>query len=453
MIVVAGIFCAVVYFFPRNFNAYNSDASNSAAIVTLTATVDASSTSTSLTTSTASTVIAASVVGTTTSTTGPAFVATHIPTPAMVKGIYMSGWVAGSPSFRDTLVNLINTTELNAVVIDIKDSTGVVSFSVNDPALVAVGSASHRISDIQQFIASLHAKGVYVIGRIATFEDPYYSKTHPADAVQTKAGAVWKDNHGISWVDAGAKPFWDYIGALGKESYADGFDELNFDYIRFPTDGNMDDISYPYVTGQTRAEVIDSFFTYVDNTFRPLGIPISADLFGETTVDTDDMGIGQVIENALAHFDYVSPMVYPSHFADGFNGWKTPAAHPYEIVDYSMSRGEARAYTLANATSTITKTKVGTTTAITVTPLTPPAHVGQLRPWLQDFSLGSTPYTPIMVREQIQATYNSGVDEGWLLWNAANKYDSAALLSPDDTLSGSTDFATSTTALDTYAAP
>jgi hypothetical protein len=423
-IIFASIFSAAIYLFPAHFVAYNA-ADNTAAVI------DAAATTTAATTSAATTTIATSTPAEATSTT---LVITHIKTPPSVKGIYMSSWVAGTPSFRDKLISQIDATELNAIVIDVKDSTGRISFAVSDPTLVAVGSATNRAPDIKEFVAKLHAKGIYVIARIATFEDPYFVKLHPEYGVKTAStGALWKDRNGISWIDVGAKPVWDYIAAIGKEAYADGFDELNFDYIRFPSDGNMTDIAFPYSQGKKRADVLNNFFTYIDGVFRPMNIPISVDIFGETTSVTDDMGIGQILENALAHFDYVSPMVYPSHFGTGFDGWKTPAAHPYEVVFSSMQRGVLRSEVLANATSTIGK-------------------VGELRPWLQDFSLGSTPYTPLMVRQQIQATYGAGL-KSWLLWNAANKYDSQALLGPEATLSDSTTFATTSAATAAYAAP
>lgn len=330
----------------------------------------------------------------------PVFKVTHVKTPESLKAIYMTGWVAGTEKLRASLIDLIDKTELNAVVIDIKDYTGKVSFEVENLELKKFDSSENRISDIKEFIGRLHDKGIYVIGRISVFQDSYLVKTHPQYAVKNGVGEVWKDYKGVSWLDVGAKPVWDYITLIGNEAYSVGFDELNFDYIRFPSDGNMRDIVYPYSEGKIKSEALTEFFAYIDKTFRPRNIPISADLFGMTTSNKDDLGIGQLLEPALKHFDFVAPMVYPSHYPPGFNGYAKPAAMPYEIIQYSMTKAVDRAV-LASTT-----------------PL-------KLRPWLQDFSIGSTPYTPEMVRAQIKATYDVGLTS-WMMWNASNKYTVSA---------------------------
>ncbi len=329
------------------------------------------------------------------------FEVTHIKTPTPVKALYMSGWVAGNKKLRDNLIKIINTTELNAVVIDIKDYTGRVSFNVENPALQAFNSSENRIPDIKEFIGTLHDKGIYVIGRISSFQDSYLVRTKPQYAVTDKAGNVWKDHKKIAWLDVGAKPVWDYLVLIGQESYNYGFDELNFDYIRFPSDGNMLDIAYPFSQGKVKSVALKEFFSFLDTTFHEKGIPISADLFGMTTSNNDDLGIGQVLENALVHFDFVSPMVYPSHYPATFLGFAKPATRPYEVVKFAMD-------------SAVKKAELATTTP------------SKLRPWLQDFSIGGVTYTPEMVRAQIKATNDAGLDS-WMLWNASNIYSADAL--------------------------
>ncbi len=331
------------------------------------------------------------------------FEVTHIETPKSVKAIYMSNWVAGNKKMRDNLIRIIDTTELNAVVIDIKDYTGRIGFLVKNDELKKIGSAIDRIPDIKEFIDELHKKNIYVIGRISVFQDSYFVHKFPEYSVKTKAGLLWKDYKGVSWLDAGAKPVWEYIAKIGHESYSVGFDELNFDYIRFPSDGNMLDIAYPFSQNISRSETLKEFFKFINNEFNKKGIPISADLFGMTTSNTDDLGIGQILENALMYFDFVAPMVYPSHYPPNFNGWKNPSEMPYEIIQFSMSRAIARA-------------KIASTTP------------NKLRPWLQDFSIGRTTYTSEMVKDQIQATYDVGLNS-WMLWNASNVYTESALKS------------------------
>ena len=313
----------------------------------------------------------------------------------------MSSWVAGNRKLRDNLVKIIDTTEINSVVIDIKDYTGKVSFFVDNPALKVFNSSENRISDIKEFIGVLHSKDIYVIGRISSFQDSYLVKTKPQYAVTNKTGDVWKDHKGISWLDVGAVPVWNYIALIGQESYDYGFDELNFDYIRFPSDGDMNNISYPFSQGRVKKDALNDFFSFLDITFRAKGIPISADLFGMTTSNNDDLGIGQVLENALLHFDFVSPMVYPSHYPATFLGFAKPATKPYEVVKFAMDNAVKRAG-LASTTPS------------------------KLRPWLQDFSIGGVTYTPEMVRAQIKATNDAGLDS-WMLWNASNVYSANAL--------------------------
>jgi hypothetical protein len=362
---------------------------------------------------------------------------THIATPASVKAIYMTSWVAGTPSLRAKLLILLETKEVNAVVIDVKDYTGKISFTVNNPQLKAYGADTPRIADIDSLIATLHAHGIYVIGRIASFQDPYMVQHSPQLAVKSiSTGKPWEDKKGIPWIDAGATPDWQYLALIAKEAYARGFDEVNYDYIRFPTDGNMADISYPYTASTTpKHVVIRNFFSYLHDALAKGGpngekIPFSVDIFGLTTVAQGDMGIGQEIDDALQYADYVSPMVYPSAFAAGSDGFSIPAEHPYDIISYSMgsavTRAEAlsKSLSLADTSSSSSIYSTAPTTASSTVSSDPTAS--KLRPWLQDFSLGTT-YTPAMVRQQIQATYDVGISS-WMLWNAGNNYSSSALL-------------------------
>ena len=340
----------------------------------------------------------------------PVFVPSYIATPESVKGIYMTSWVAGTPPLRNVLVKLIDETEINSVVIDIKDYSGKIVFSVADnPTLKAFGSEEVRVKDMQSFIEELHKKGIYVIGRIAVFQDAYFVKFKPNLAVKNKAGdAVWKDRKGISWIDAGSTEYWDYIVMLTKESRKIGFDEINFDYIRFPSDGNMKDISFPFSSTTPKSIVLKNFFEYLSTNLQGTGLKTSADLFGMVTTAQDDMGIGQLLENALPYFDYISPMVYPSHYPDTFEGFAKPEAHPYEVVHYAMQSAVKRAELLASTTGKSI-----------------PDYNNKLRPWLQDFGLGMT-YGPTEVKAQIKATNDVGLDS-WLLWSASNKYTKGAL--------------------------
>lgn len=349
----------------------------------------------------------------------------HVKTPDPLKAIYMTACVAGTPSWRTKMMNLIDTTELNAMVIDIKDYSGTISYIPTDPKLPQTTGTGCRVKDMAKFVAELHAKNIYVIGRITVFQDPHYTKLHPELAVKRASdGGVWKDHKGLSFIDVSAKPYWDYIAELARDSYAQGFDEINFDYVRFPSDGNMKDISYPWTGKMTKSIALEHFFVYLADAVKPTGAVISVDLFGMTTTNYDDLNIGQVLETAMAHFDFVAPMVYPSHYPPNFNGWKNPNNYPYDLIKFVMSRGALRAEATSTPSLTLAGVRIGTTTPARYTKTAYDRN--KLRPWLQDFQYGGH-YGPAEVRAQIKATYDSGLNS-WMLWDPGNKYTPEALL-------------------------
>ncbi len=355
----------------------------------------------------------------------------HVPTPEMVKAVYMTQCVVGTPSFRAELIDLIENTELNAVVIDIKDYSGGIAFPSTDPALLPYVSKKCGAYDMEEFVKTLHEKGIYVIGRITVFQDPLYTRAHPEFAVKKSSDReiVWKDHKGLSFIDVGAKPFWDYIVTLSKASYALGFDELNFDYIRFPSDGDMKDIAYTWIEGKTKQESLEEFFRYLHGQLavipvstRPAEwVPVmSADLFGMTATNYDDLNIGQVLERALPYFDYIDPMVYPSHYPSGFNGYKNVNAHPYDIVHFSMAEAVRRTVATTTPIASFAYHRIGTSTpAVYAKPSYPSS---KMRPWLQSFDYPII-YTAAMVQEQIRASTDAGLNS-YLFWDPANKYRS-----------------------------
>lgn len=341
------------------------------------------------------------------------FVVTHIDTPEAVKAIYMSQCVVGTKGFRDKLVNVADTTEINSLVIDIKDYSGKIGFDTDNPKLSFAVSDECGATDIKEFIGTLHEKNIYVIGRITVFQDPFMSERRPELAVRKISdGGVWKDRKGLSFIDVGAKEHWDYIVELSKESYNLGFDEINFDYIRFPSDGNMADADYTLSRGKTKPEALEEFFKYLHRELEPTGMVMSADLFGMVTTNKDDLNIGQVLERALPYFDYIAPMVYPSHYPPNFNGYKDPNDYPYEVVKYAMDGAveRAKAYDISFGTSS---------------PQYTANSYKKMRPWLQDFDYGGD-YDVAEVRAQIKATYDAGLNS-WMLWAPSNIYTLGAL--------------------------
>lgn len=369
-------------------------------------------------------------------------VQTHVPLPQAVKAIYMTSCVASTPNFRGSIVSLIDKTELNAVVIDIKDFSGTLSFPPSNPVLApAWTNARCGTKDMQAFVKLLHEKGIYVIGRITVFQDPFYTARHPELAVKRASdGSVWKDYKKLSFIDVGATAYWDYIVALGVESYTIGFDELNFDYVRYPSDGNMRDVAFTHSGGKNKQENLESFFKYLhnslidasryhtvqhENTGRDSAVPyLSVDLFGLTMDSTNDLGIGQIEERAAPYFDFIDPMVYPSHYSNGFIGFNNPNKHPYEVVRYALEEGVRKLVATTTPVDGFAHIRMGTSTPALYEK--PTYDRQKLRPWLQDFDYGGEYGVP-EVRAQIKAAYDVGLTS-WMMWDPANRYTSDAYL-------------------------
>jgi hypothetical protein len=345
----------------------------------------------------------------------------HVPTPDVVRGAYVTACYAAEPSLRAKVVALADKTEVNALVIDIKDWSGTVSFPIKDAGLAA--DFSHgtgcTVPDMEAWLAELGQKGIYRIARLTVFQDPAYAKSHPDQAVQRGDGSVWQDRKGIAFVDAGAKPYYDKVIALSKEAYVLGFDEVNYDYVRYPTDGDIRAAVYPY-SGATlaaggdnvKATVLRGFFKYLDDGIEDGAPVISADFFGMTTNAEDDMGIGQVLEDGLTYFDYLAPMVYPSHYPATWNGYANPNANPGGVVRDAMRFAVNRANWLAEATTTPEWVRQK------VSPK-------QLRTWIQDFDYGGD-YDAADVRAQIDGSAEVGVP-AYMLWDPGNHYTDSAV--------------------------
>ena len=329
--------------------------------------------------------------------------------PETIKAVYLTSWSGGSATRINYVIDLAKTTEVNAVVIDIKDFSGELAYDTAVPEVELYNGENIKIWNMASTVRRLHDAGIYVIARVTVFQDPVLANARPDLAVQSKQGqGIWKDYKGLSWIDPSAKEAWNYTVAIAQDAAARGFDEINFDYIRFPSDGDLKDMTFPSADGtKTRKETMKEFFAYLEQNLQ--GITISADLFGLSTSSRDDLGIGQVIEDAYWHFDYVYPMVYPSHYANGYNGYANPAEYPYEVVHLSMQQAQARlvALQLANPNQTFAK----------------------LRPWVQDFDLGAD-YDSLMVQAQIQAAADAlGQNfSGFLVWAPTNWYTQQALL-------------------------
>ena len=318
----------------------------------------------------------------------------HVPMPDPLRAIYLTGWSAGTPTRLTKALALFEDSVLNAVVIDIKDATGKLSYEPLDPELQATGVGTKRIRDLKGVIDEFHSRGIYVIGRLTVFQDPFYAKLYPEETLRdTRTGLPWADYKGIQWLRPDSEVVRAYVAAIARDAYAQGFDEINLDYVRFPSDGPL---AYLDMTGFTKskAETMQDFFVAIDQDLD--GIPLSADVFGLTMSANDDVGIGQKATLIAPSVDAIAPMLYPSHFWNGTYGIPVPAAEPYKVIYKSLSDGIKKLEAAG-----IDKSKI--------------------RPWFQDFDLVGVPYTAELVQAQLQAAYDLGINS-WMMWDPRNEY-------------------------------
>ncbi len=325
--------------------------------------------------------------------------------PEEVKAIYVTSDSAANAKKMDSLIGLVKKSGLNAMVIDIKDYSGYLSYGIASEGGAEYKTKKEKISKINSLIKKLHDENIYAIARIAVFQDPVLAAARPDLAVKNRStGNVWKDNLNLAWIDPASRESWDYNVRIAQDASKRGFDEINFDYIRFPSDGRLSEMVFPFYGPEniSKSESIREFFAYLRTNLA--GVKISADIFGLTTVALDDLGIGQVIENAYQNFDYVSPMVYPSHYAPGFLGYQNPAEYPYEVVRHSIEGAMMKLEKYNKAEEDAGRTK----------------SAAEIRPWIQAFNMGAV-YDIAKIKAQIKASDQSG-GTGWMLWNPANNY-------------------------------
>ncbi len=331
----------------------------------------------------------------------PSPTSTPFPRPAVVKAVYLTSWSAGTREKLEEVMKTIKTTEINAVIVDIKDYSGLISYDTDVAEALKYNTERITIPDTKAFLGKFHKEGIYVIARIAVFQDPALAQARPDLAIHKKSdkSSPWLDNLGLAWVDPSSKEVWDYNILIARDALTQGFDEINFDYVRFPSDGNLRNLDFPFWNGITpKDSVLRKFFKYLREQL-PQAV-LSVDFFGYSTVNSDNLNIGQIIEDAFEYFDYICPMVYPSHYDSGFLGYQNPAQHPYEVIKHSLDSALKRL---------IDFNELGQNKA-------------KLRPWLQDFTLGGVIYDEKMVKAEIQAVYDALGENfsGFMLWNPKN---------------------------------
>jgi hypothetical protein len=338
---------------------------------------------------------------------------TEVITPTYIKGLYLTYHGVGHEGLRTHAFDLIEESELNAVVIDIKGDLGLLTYKSNVITATAIGANdAPTIRDWPAFMQYLEAHDIYAIARIVVFKDNYLARAHPEWAAKDATGQLWLDREELPWLEAFHEEVWDYNIALAVEAAQRGFDEIQFDYVRFPTDGSISNIVYsqPTDTADARTKAINGFLSKAKTALEPYETKLAVDVFGYTTWHKGDFRIGQDLSQMAAHLDVLSPMLYPStydHGLDNMPGYEFAIDFPYEVVYESMIR-------------VIPRVKATNPDII-------------VRPWIQDFpdyQFDRRTYTPDEVREQMFGAYDTG-GGGWMLWDPRVKYTPEALVTSD----------------------
>lgn len=312
-----------------------------------------------------------------------------------IKAIYVSGPVGGNDDLWQQKLQIADTTEVNAIVLDLKDSSGQVFYDSKVPMVATIGAQATKF-DVSQRLKEMKDRGIYTIARIVCFEDPLLAEARSDLAIHdVTTGGLWTTWNGLAWVNAHQREVWQYNIDLAVEAANLGFDEIQLDYIRFPSDGLLENADYgSQFADETRLDAITGFLGQMKQALQPTGSLLAVDIFGLTMWDDGDGGIGQNFAAIAPLVDIICPMIYPSHFYPGDLGLDIPNNHPYEVIYSSLVNGAAKV----------------------------PDAAYKLRPWLQDFSYGEgIEYGDAEVAAQIQAADDFG-GNGWLLWSPSNEY-------------------------------
>lgn len=325
-----------------------------------------------------------------------------------VKGIYVTGPMAGSSGMED-LIRLLDETELNAMVIDVKNDEGNITWQMDYDMAQEMGACVGYIQDMEGLMRILKDHGIYTIARIVCFKDPYLAGSSPELALKKPDGTPVTDAYGLAWVNPYQEGVWEYLTQVALEAAEIGFDEIQYDYVRFPIGEEADAADYGVdMQAYPKKEAITGFLSYAAEKLHEKGIPVTADVFGTiigSSVDVEQVGqdyveLGRVV-------DVLCPMVYPSHYGNHVFGLSVPDAQPYETV---LAALEGSVEELSQV---------------------PEEERAKVRPWLQAFTAtwveGHISYEGKQIREQIQAVYDAGYRE-WILWNASNRYSAEGLL-------------------------
>jgi hypothetical protein len=315
------------------------------------------------------------------------------PLPAEVRGVHVTMALANEPGKIDEYLAIPG---LNAIELDIKDENGKVGFLMPAASLARKVGAAQPYYRARVVAAKARNAGVYLIGRVVVFEDPTLTAERPDMAIQHSDGSVWVNNAGLGWANPYDKRVWNYVVGIGAAAARAGFDEIQFDYVRFPSDGPIESAVFPNKTAEPMGWTISRFAHYATRKLHPLGVRVSVDVFGLSA--TRDLGIGQVPGRLAKYVDAVYPMVYPSHYNPG----------EFNLPDPSSTPGRTVAFSLRDFRNAMLGRKA------------------LLIPWLEDFSLTSEHPLPEKVEAQIEAARRNHT-KGFLLWNPEGVYTEQVL--------------------------
>jgi len=325
--------------------------------------------------------------------------------PAQIRGLYLNAYAAGGPRLRH-LLGIADSTEINAFVVDVKDERGIHYRSALALPMELTPAAELTLRDLKTFVDTLHAHGLYAIARVVLFKDPVLSQARPDWSVKQPSGALWRDKAGNTWVSPWDENVWKYNLDIAEEVARAGFDAIQFDYVRFAEPyRSLPAQVHPHARGD-RTDAIAGFLNEAKRRLHPLGVAVTADVFGLSPNDPRDVGIGQQWETIASTADHILPMMYPSHYIPThLPGVPRPDLMPYETLFKSAGMARLRNDRLRS---------VGVTPARVI-------------PWLQAFSapwLGRNhqEYGGTQVRQQKQGAYDVGFDD-WILWHPGSKYD------------------------------
>ena len=316
-----------------------------------------------------------------------------VPLPEEIRGVHVTMTLASLGGKLDEYLSL-TSAGLNALQLDVKDENGEIGFQRGVGLAKNVGAAL-RYYDPRKAASDAEARGVYLIGRVVVFEDPKLAVARPGMAIQRSDGSVWTNDAGLGWTNPYDKRVWKYNVDVAAAAVKAGFDEIMFDYVRFPTDGDLTSAVFKGKRPEHKSVTIASFLEYARGRLEPMGARVSAAIFGLAA--TRDLGIGQRPRRLARHLDAIYPMVYPSHYGTGEYNLDDPNAVPGITVARSL-RDFRRALR---------------------------GQKTELVPWLQDFSLGRD-YTLEDVQAQILAARDANA-RGFLLWNPSGVYTREAL--------------------------